>query len=287
MEKIVKDFLENKIYFSRWIKLFLQQSNNINKPFIQECLVIILQNNPVSIRAMITEKTIDELINYFFEEAAQPSEGDLTTKHLRLFSTFIRGDDVIFKENQKKILSGFFMSELNNWNFKFKVEYRISEAEDNSDDFRDKERNKVVKVVFGGEDPCTLPEFYERYTSKFNYLMSYINLLADVCMDRNNEAYEYVEANVPLAVVSTILFDNDIKALNEVLKQANDSEREVKRFPNTNIHEPFIRIAHHAYVNNFNFSPIRRIRKIVKWYKFDEEKEVSEVEDITKTKRVY
>jgi hypothetical protein len=100
VEKVVKDFIENKIYFSRWIKLFLQQSNNINKSFIQECLVNILQNNPVSIRAMITEKIIDELINYFFEEAAQQGEKgekDLTTKHLRLFSTFIRGDDVIFK----------------------------------------------------------------------------------------------------------------------------------------------------------------------------------------------
>lgn len=153
----MKDFLENKIYFSRWIKLFLQQSNHINKPFIQECLVNILQNNPVSIRAMITEAIIDELINYFFAEAAEGGEGDLTTKHLRLFSTFIRGDDVIFKENQKKILLDFFMSERNNYNFKFKVEYRISEAEDNSDDFRDKERNKVVKVSFGGDDPCTLP----------------------------------------------------------------------------------------------------------------------------------
>ena len=61
----------------------------------------------------------------------------------------------------------------------------------------------------------------------------------------------------------------------------------MKRFPNTNIHEPFIRIGHHAYVNNFNFSPIRRIRKIVKWYRFEEEKEICEVEDITKTKRVF
>lgn len=138
VEKIVKDFLENKIYFSRWIKLFLQQSNTINRPFIQECLVNILQNNPVSIRAMITEPIIDELIGFFFDEAAQQGEGDLTTKHLRLFSTFIRGDDVIFKENQRKILNDFFLNDRNSYNFKFKVEYRISEAEDNSDDFRDK-----------------------------------------------------------------------------------------------------------------------------------------------------
>ena len=71
------------------------------------------------------------------------------------------------------------------------------------------------------------------------------------------------------------------------MKEANGPEGEVKRFPNTNIHEPFIRIAHHAYVNNFNFSPIRRIRKIIKWYRFEEEKEVAWVEDIAKTKRVY
>ncbi len=58
-----------------------------------------------------------------------------------------------------------------------------------------------------------------------------------------------------------------------------------KRFQITNICEPFIRIGHHAYVNNFKFSPILRIRKIVKWYKEDEE--VAEVEDITRTKRVY
>jgi len=102
-------------------------------------------------------------------------------------------------------------------------------------------------------------------------------------MDRNNEAIEYVEANVPLAVVCTILFDSEILTLNNHLKE----EINLIRFPNANIHEPFIRIGHHAYVNNFKFSPIRRIRKIVKWYKFDDEREISEVEDITKTKRVY
>lgn len=50
----------------------------------------------------------------------------------------------------------------------------------------------MVKVIFGGDDPCTLNEFFDKFPNKFNYLLSYINLLADVCMDRNNEAYEYV-----------------------------------------------------------------------------------------------
>ena len=64
---------------------------------------------------------------------------------------------MIFKENQKQILVEFFMNERNNYNFKFKVEYRISEVDENSDNFFDKDRNKVVKVSFGGDDPCTLP----------------------------------------------------------------------------------------------------------------------------------
>lgn len=89
-------------------------------------------------------------------------------------------------------------------------------------------------------------------------------------------------------MVSNILFDDDIKNLSDVLKKENEEQRLAgrgKRFQITNIYEPFIRIGHHAYVNNFKFSPILRIRKIVKWYK--EEDEVFEIEDITRTKRVY
>ena len=106
-------------------------------------------------------------------------------------------------------------------------------------------------------------------------------------MDRNNEAIEYVESNLPLSVVATILFDKKIPELNSQLKRKN-SRGELKNSLNTNIHEPFIRIGHHAYVNNFKFSPINRIRKIVKWYKHDDPTaEVTEVEDITKSNRVY
>jgi hypothetical protein len=51
-----------------------------------------------------------------------------------------------------------------------------------------KERNRVVKVSYAREDYVTIPEFYLHYKQKFNYLMAFINLLADVCMDRNNYA---------------------------------------------------------------------------------------------------
>ncbi len=43
--------------------------------------------------------------------------------------------------------------------------------------------------------------------------MSYINLLADVCMDRNNYAIEAVEFIMPLSVVSAVLIDSKIEKL--------------------------------------------------------------------------
>ena len=53
--------------------------------------------------------------------------------------------------------------------------------------------------------------------------MSYISLLADVCMDRNNEAIEYVETNLPLSVVATVLFDPEIEQLNSKVKEENSN----------------------------------------------------------------
>ena len=89
LEKIVVGNEKNKFYLSRWVDLFLKHSKNINREYIQECLVGILQNNPTAIEATITEKEIDDLIKCFYAEAARTRGGELTTKYLRLFSTFI------------------------------------------------------------------------------------------------------------------------------------------------------------------------------------------------------
>ena len=81
-----------------------------------------MQNNPRSIEATITKDKIMELINSFFEEARR--ETFLTTKYLRLFSTFIKCEDRVIKENQQIILDCFFKNNDNEWSFKFKLEER-------------------------------------------------------------------------------------------------------------------------------------------------------------------
>lgn len=76
---------------------------------------------------MINADTINNQIASFFQEASSMI-GDMPTKHLRLFSTFIRGENIVMKENQKHIFWHFFNNEHNDYNtegidytFKFKV----------------------------------------------------------------------------------------------------------------------------------------------------------------------
>jgi hypothetical protein len=54
----------------------------------------------------------------------------------------------------------------------------------------------------------------------------------------------------------------------------------------TNVHEPFIRIAHNLYINTDKFDPVKRIKKILRWYR-NEEAEGPIIEDINRTKRVF
>lgn len=53
--------------------------------------------------------------------------------------------------------------------------------------------------------------------------MHFVNLLADICMDKNTNAIDNVSALVSLQIVTIILFDPDIAKLNEDIREANQS----------------------------------------------------------------
>ena len=56
--QIVVGNSNNKFYLSRWVDVFLKHSKKINREYIQECLVGILQNNPQAIETTITPQEI-------------------------------------------------------------------------------------------------------------------------------------------------------------------------------------------------------------------------------------
>ena len=145
LEKTASYNEKNRTYISRWVDLFLEHSNNINRPYIQECLVGILQNNPNSIEATINREKIKEQIKSFFNEAKhQAPDAFLTTKYLKLFETFIICDDRIIRKNQNIILNEFFKNTENHYSFKFKIEQKpeTEDSEGRGDDFRNKIRSK-------------------------------------------------------------------------------------------------------------------------------------------------
>jgi len=158
------------------VDLFLEHSNNINRSYIQECLVCILQNNPVSIEATINEKKIDELIQSFFTEAKR--ENFLTTKYLRLFSTFIKCEDRVLKENQQIILNKFFKEKENAWSFKFKLEEKEEDEIENpmglvpNDPVYDKILKYRVEIALGKQDFSSIPKFFKDWGPKWNYFLA-------------------------------------------------------------------------------------------------------------------
>ena len=148
MEKIAVGLEENRIYLSRWVDIFLEHSNNINRSYIQECLVGILNNNPVSIEATINEEKIMKLINSFFIEGRK-SSASLTTKYLRLFSTFIKCEDRVLKANQNTIMDKFFKSTENEFSFRFKKVDKLEEKRVEIKGITEKIYTQEVHIAFG------------------------------------------------------------------------------------------------------------------------------------------
>lgn len=81
--------------------------------------------------------------------------------------------------------------------------------------------------------------------------MHYVNLLADVSMDRNKKSIENVSALLPLELIAIILFDPEVKKLNaEINEKLDQIPNDELKIMITNVHEPFVRVAHYVYINN-------------------------------------
>ena len=105
--------------------------------------------------------------------------------------------------------------------------------------------------------------------------------MADVCMERNTESIEAISMDLSLKNVLIILSDPSIKSLQEKITSKNHldiTKGEVPKY--SNVFEPFVRIAHHVYIDIKKFAQIR-IGKIFYW------EELNPNQDIPKTKRVF
>lgn len=68
------------------------------------------------------------------------------------------------------------------------------------------------------QDFSPITKYFKDWMPKWNYFLHFVNLLADVCMDKNNNAIENVSALVSLQIVTVILFDPEIARLNQEIR---------------------------------------------------------------------
>jgi len=281
LEKIVINCKENRIYISRWVELIMDHSYKIDKTCIQECLVGILQENSISIEETINDDKIRDLV-YMFKDDAKRNGPQI--KFLRLLSAFIKCADDVFRDNQERVLRMFFQEETNDYRFRFKGVYK-GDNEDNaeySSELTKLGSSREVQIFYGKRDALTISEFFKNEKDVWNYLLEYVNLMADVCIGTNVASIEAISAILPLQLVLVILSDPKVAQVRkEIVKLNEDLSAQGLPPKYQNIYEPFIRIAHHVYVNIKKFSPIRRISKIKYWNSLNPD------EDIPRTQRIF
>ena len=92
----------------------------------------------------------------------------------------------------------------------------------------------------------------------------------------------------------TILFDDEIESINRKIRM--DMMKPVdsmlgslatpeRTYQILNVHQPFVRIAHHVYINNDKFAPISTVKKIRLWHKKTDDG--LHIEEIRRTKRQF
>lgn len=86
---------------------------------------------------------------------------------------------------------------------------------------------------------------YDPDKNHWSYFMQYLNLLADVCVKRNESPLEYIKKSLPLKTLVAFLHESTVKK--------------------NLLFQPFIRLVHHAFVENSNYEEINRITKVKEW----------------------
>jgi hypothetical protein len=117
----------------------------------------------------------------------------------------------------------------------------------------------LSKITPGGSAQYrTLSELYEEcqlmkseggYNPDKNhwaYFMQYLNLLADLCVQRNTVPLPYINQNLPLKTLVAFLQETTVK-------------RKL-------LFQPFIRLVHHAFVETSDYEEISRITKVKDWF---------------------
>ena len=86
---------------------------------------------------------------------------------------------------------------------------------------------------------------YDPDKNHWSYFMQYLNLLADICVQRNKIPLEYIKKSLQLKTLVAFLHEATVKK--------------------NLLFQPFIRLVHHAFVETSSYEEINRITKVKEW----------------------
>ncbi len=231
--KIIKDNLTTKLYVSEWIGIIITQAIEIDENMIHITLNEILSSNMVVVSKYLSKNIIQKLLDIFINQP--PHE-----KYLRILRSSCICDAQPILNNQNNILYEYFM----------KIE-RIPEIM-----FRFEEVEGAIKIYSSISKKSaklrTLKEFYVSSNETdvkqtWQFFMSCLNLMADICYGRNQKAKTFIECYIKLNQLCKILENEEVK---EIGIDSKDLLRAI------------LRIINYAFVDTVGQDSITRTSRI-------------------------
>lgn len=248
--ELIRDNTQFKIHVSKWISFIFEDVIRDNQEYHLKTLLELLKNNYFFVNNFVTENLVVLLVDRMLNDPNKQSNVFYEKKYLEIFRAFCICGDEVNSDNQVLILNKFIKKITQNQEnqiFEIKLSKRKNE-ETKMEELvcwaaSDKQKQKQRR--FG--------EYYkickDEFPSAWSYMISYLNLIADMCKGRNKIVENYIDTTMSMDVISELitkqtLFDAQV---------------------------PIIRIMHYLYAQNQNFYPIDRITRVLDNDNLDDE----------------
>jgi inositol 1,4,5-triphosphate receptor type 1/inositol 1,4,5-triphosphate receptor type 3 len=244
------DLMKIKIskYMNKYLHHIMEKANRTVYRSIQE----FLDGNYLALEE-INDHYISNLISHFDENDPDPAD-------LYFLSRLCLCKDRTVPRNQIQVFENFYQQgELAEEPSakKYSMEEKLAA---NKFKFReDQKKMQILSRIIPSSEPQyrTLSELFEECNlmrseggydpdkNHWSYFMQYLNLLADICVQRNEKPLEYIKKSLPLKTLVAFLHENTVKK--------------------NLLFQPFIRLVHHAFVETSAYEEINRITKVKEW----------------------
>lgn len=228
---MIKDNCVFKVHVSKWIDFVIEDVIENDAIARLNALKEILKGNHLLVNNFIREPLIVHL-GQNFRTSKKPE------KYLEIFRSFCIVDDQAVTKNQTNILNLFVkdLQDSDDFSYRFKDdkgELRVQSC-----------LNKKIKWrVFGDYHKAAMEEVPENW----DYMVEYINLLADLCYGRNKTVKNYLEKQFELGVLIMLLKDPSIDGA----------------------YVSVLRLIHYLYIEGAEYYPVLRINNICKYSKLE------------------